>query len=70
LNISIKSTNISIHKSDRKLLVDNVYLPPQIVNGRIVNPYNIGGSKFNYLKNIYFYDFMILGGGDHFLLWG
>jgi len=33
LNISIKSTNISIQKSDRKLLVDNTYLPPHIVNG-------------------------------------
>jgi len=51
LNISIKSANISIQKSDRKLLVDNVYIPPHIINGRIINPYSIGGNKFNYLKN-------------------
>ena len=51
LNISIKSTNISIQKSDRKLLVDNIYLPPHIFNGKLMNPYNIGGFKFNYLKN-------------------
>ena len=51
LNISIKSANISIQKSDRKLLVDNNYLPPHIINGKLVNPYNVGGNKFNYLKN-------------------
>jgi hypothetical protein len=51
LNISIKSSNISIQKSNRKILVDNIYLPPHIVNGRFMNPYNIGGNKFNYLKN-------------------
>jgi DNA polymerase type B, organellar and viral len=39
LNISIKSANISIVKSDRKLLVDNIYLPPQMNNGVLVNPY-------------------------------
>ena len=38
LNISIKSANISIQKSDRKLLVDNIYLPPQIIDGRLNNP--------------------------------
>lgn len=51
LNISIKSANISISKSDRKLLVDNVYLPHHIINGKIIPPYNVGGNKFNYLKN-------------------
>lgn len=51
LNISIKSANISIQKSDSKVLVDNIYLPPHIVNGRLVNPLNVGGSQFNYLKN-------------------
>jgi DNA polymerase type B, organellar and viral len=51
LNISIKSANISIHKSDRKELVDNLYLAPHIVNGKLINLYNIAGSKFNYLKN-------------------
>lgn len=51
LNISIKSANISIHKSDRKELVDNIYLPPHIINGTLINPYNINGNRFNYLKN-------------------
>jgi hypothetical protein len=51
LNISIKSTNISITKSDRKELVDNIYLPPHIENGQLMEPLNVGGSKFNYLKS-------------------
>jgi hypothetical protein len=51
LNISIKSANISVQKSDRKELVDNIYLPPYIVNGKLINTYSVGGNKFNYLKN-------------------
>lgn len=51
LNISIKSANISIQKSDRKLLVDNNYIPLHIVNGKLINPYTFNGYKFNYLKN-------------------
>jgi hypothetical protein len=51
LNISIKSANISIKKSDNKLLVDNIYLPPHIENGQLIEPLNIGGNRFNYLKN-------------------
>jgi hypothetical protein len=51
LNISIKSANISIQKSDSKVLVDNIYLPPHIVNGTLINPLSVGGSQFNYLKN-------------------
>ena len=51
LNISIKSSSISIQKSDSKVLVDNIYLPPHIVNGRLVNPLNVGESQFNYIKN-------------------
>ena len=51
LNISVKSANISIIKSDRKLLVDNIYLPPHIENGQLIDPLNIGGRQFNYLKN-------------------
>lgn len=45
LDISIKSANISIHKSERKELVDNIYLPPHIINGTLINPYSV-----NYLK--------------------
>jgi len=51
LNISIKSANISITKSDRKVLVDNIYLPPHIINGKLIVPYSGGSSQFNYLKN-------------------
>ena len=51
LNISIKSANISIQKSDRKQLVDNIYIPLHITNGQLMNPYNMGGWKFNYLRN-------------------
>jgi len=50
LNISIKSANISILKSDRKQLVDNIYLPPHIINGKLINQYDLNGNKFNYLK--------------------
>jgi DNA polymerase type B, organellar and viral len=51
LNISVKSANISIQKSDRKQLVDNIYIPLHISNGQLINPYNNGGWKFNYLRN-------------------
>ena len=51
MNISIKSANISIQKSDRKLLIDNNYIPLHIVNGRLDNIYAINRNKFNYLKN-------------------
>jgi hypothetical protein len=51
LNISIKSANISIQKSDRKLLVDNNYIPLHIENGYIIRPYDVNGYKFKYLKN-------------------
>jgi len=44
LSISIKSANISIQKSDSKLLVDNNYIPLHIINGKLINPYNVGGS--------------------------
>jgi len=49
LNISIKSVNIFIQKSDSKLLVDNNYIPLHIINGRLNKPFNVGGRQFNYL---------------------
>jgi hypothetical protein len=51
LNISIKPAHISIQKSDNKVLLDNIYLPPHIVNGKLDKPMHIGGKHFNYLKN-------------------
>jgi len=41
LNISIKSGNISIQKSDSKLLIDNIYLPIHIENGQLIDPLNV-----------------------------
>jgi hypothetical protein len=61
LNISIKSSNISIVKSERKALVDNIYIPPVMNNGVLVNPYSIGGVRFNYLKNKIFKYNKLLG---------
>lgn len=63
LDISIKSANISIHKSDRKELVNNIYLPPHIINGRLIRPYDVSpgprrggrGSSFNYFISIDIY---------------
>ena len=55
LDISIKPANISIHKSDRKELVDNIYLPPHIVNGQLIRPYDVTGSSFNYFISIDIY---------------
>lgn len=51
LNISIKPAHISIQKSDNKVLLDNIYVPLHIVNGRLDKSMNIGGQQFNYLKN-------------------
>jgi hypothetical protein len=51
LNISIKPAHISIQKSDNKSLVDNVYIPLHIVNGRLDKSLGVGGNQFNYLKN-------------------
>jgi hypothetical protein len=40
--ISIKSVNISIPKSDRKVLIDNIYKPPVNYNGHIIKSMNTG----------------------------
>ena len=42
LTISIKSVNISIPKSDIKLLIDNIYKPPVNYNGHIIKSMNTG----------------------------
>jgi hypothetical protein len=55
-------------KKDRQLLQDltdkptathrfnnyNIYLPPHIENGHLVEPLNVGGRTFNYLKYLIF----------------
>jgi hypothetical protein len=59
LNISIRSANISINKSDRKELIDNIYLPPHIEKGKLIEPLNVGGRMFNYYFGIGTFSFYL-----------